>query len=162
MDTLIFLDKINGAIAESFAPLLDKKFNYPDVHKIAFQAIKDLLPNELEYRTWYLGPNNRTFGPRAHEVNLFLLTTKGWSAYQGSFGGRSNTIGKFVTPPVYEQIETVKSLTIEGTIKNGAVGQINEHLAKAYTRLQDLEKQLGEQYDYLAALKIERERWLKK
>lgn len=157
MKTNIFLWNINDAIAEAFAPLLNKKQEFRKVHEIVEAVVTPLLPESLEYRIWYLGPNtNKT--SRAiilSNIKLFELKHEGFEQYKGTAGGVLRSVGKWIKPPYYEVLGAVAAPTLKEVIRRGLLQGYQSRIHDVEVDIAEIKKELSGKKQYLAELRKE-------
>lgn len=121
MNTLDFLDKINGAIAQSFAPLIGQpNQKLGAVHNAVGELVAPIVKEYgLLYSTWVLRPQDVS-GLFLYEVELFRLNTDGFIKYKYSVRGR------WERAPRYEVLAAVSAPTVEEVIKRG----VRQHIEK--------------------------------
>lgn len=148
MKTLDFLDKINGAIAEQFAPIIGKpNYEFGGVHNFIADLVASLIKEEgLIYSTWFLRPIDRE-ELYLYDVELFKLNCDGFVDYKGR---KYRRVGRWERAPRYEVMAAVMAPTVEEIISRGICQKIEQSIHQAKVERQNYANKVGEMSDFIA------------
>lgn len=153
MQTLDFLDRINGALAEAWVPLLNKKCKFVDLHEVVPVVTAPILKNTgMTYLTWNIVPQGESY-----DINLFKLETKGFVRYKNH---TYTPVGKWTSAPSFEVVEGLMAPTVGEIIKLALLRKLEkriasqqQHVADSRIQLSDAEKLLYQLENELYQLK---------